>query len=66
MPIQKYGMAVVMTKTGGRMLSASRRAARRATMPIPVPRMKARTVVTPTRPSVHGMASRTTWPTDSG
>ena len=34
-------------------------------MPIPVPRMKARTVVSPTRPRVHGIASSTMCPTDT-
>ena len=37
-----------------------------ATMPMPVPSMNARTVVTPTRPSVHGIACRMTWLTDFG
>ena len=31
-----------------------------------VPKMNARIVVTPTRPSVHGNADRITWLTDSG
>ena len=65
-PIQKYGIAVVITKTGGTTLS--RRLPRRqaATMPIPVPSTNARIVVMPTRPSVHGIASRMTRPTDAG
>jgi hypothetical protein len=65
-PTQKYGMAEVITKTGGMMLSSRLPRRQAVTMPSPVPRAKARIVVTPTRPSVHGIAPRTTWLTGSG
>ena len=52
----------MITKTGGRMLSSRPPRRQAPTMPMPVPRMNASTVVTPTRPSVHGIASSTTWP----
>ena len=54
-PTQKYGIAVVNTSSGGRVLS--RRLPRRhaAMAPTPVPTANARTVVVPTSPTVHQM-----------
>ncbi len=66
MPTQKYGTAEVMTNTGGRMLSSRPPRRQADTMPSPVPRTKARTVVTPTRPSVHQIAPPITEVTDAG
>ena len=56
MPTQKNGIAVVKTNSGGN--APSRRLPRRqaAMAPIAVPMMKARIVLMPTRPSVHGSA----------
>ena len=65
-PIQKYGIADVITKTGGAMLSSRPPRRQAARIPIPVPRTKARIVVMPTSPSVHGIAWRTTRATDCG
>ena len=64
--IQKYGKAEVITKIGGKKLSKRPPRRHALTVPINVPRTNARTVVTPTRPSVHGRALSTTWVTDSG
>ena len=58
MPIQKNGMAEVITNTGGSTLSSRPPRRQAATMPIPVPRMNARIVVMPTRPSVQGRSRR--------
>ena len=55
-----------MTKTGGTMLSSQLPRRQRRDDPDPVPSTNARMVATPTSPSVHGMASSTTWETDSG
>ncbi len=55
-PIQKNGIAEVITNTGGRMLSSQLPRRHAPTMPMPVPSRNARMVVTPTRPSVHGSA----------
>ena len=65
-PTQKYGIAEVMTSSGGAMLSVSPPRRQAARMPIPVPSANARIVVTPTRPSVQKIAERTTWLTGSG
>ena len=45
-----------MMKIGGSALSSQEPRRQALTRPISVPRMKARTVVTPTSPSVHGSA----------
>ena len=66
MPIQKYGMAEVITKVGGTMLSSLLPRRQADTMPRPVPSKKARTVVTPTRPKVHQIALPMTEVTDAG
>ena len=55
----------MITKTGGMMLSSRPPRRQALTMPMPVPRTNASTVVTPTRPSVHGIASSTIRPTDA-
>ena len=57
---------MVITKTGGTMLSSWPPRRQAATIPMPVPSTNARIVVMPTRPSVHGIASRMTRPTDCG
>ena len=56
MPTQKYGSADVTTKTGGRTLSSAPPRRHPATVPMRVPKMNARIVVTPTRPNVHHTA----------
>ena len=66
MAIQKYGIAEVITNTGGTMLSSFPPRRQAETMPRPVPRMKARTVVMPTRPTVHQIALPMTDVTDAG
>ena len=64
-PIQKYGITVMITNIGGMMLSSRPPRRQAPRMPMPVPRMNARTVVTPTRPSVQGIASSTIRPTEA-
>ena len=54
----------MITKIGGMRLSSRPPRRQAPRMPMPVPRMKARTVVTPTRPRVHGIASSTICPTE--
>ena len=66
MPTQKYGIAEVITSSGGAMLSISPPRRQAARMPIPVPSANARIVVTPTRPSVQKIAVPTTWLTGDG
>ena len=66
MPIQKYGIAEVITNTGGSTLSSRPPRRQADTMPRPVPSRKARTVTMPTRPSVHQIALPITEVTDSG
>jgi hypothetical protein len=66
MATQKYGIAEVITNTGGTMLSSFPPRRHAETMPSPVPRMKARTVVTPIRPSVHQIALPMTEVTEAG
>jgi hypothetical protein len=66
MPTQKYGIAEVITNTGDTTLSSRPPRRHADTMPSPVPRTKASTVVTPTRPTVHQIALPMTEVTDSG
>ena len=66
MATQKYGIAEVITNTGGTTLSSFPPRRQAETMPRPVPRMKARIVVMPTRPSVHQIALPMTDVTDAG
>src|SRR5271170_6491883 len=63
-PSQKYGITVMITNIGGMRLSSRPPRRQAPTIPIPVPRMNASTVVTPTRPRVHGIASSTMCPTE--
>src|SRR5262249_49723010 len=56
---QKYGNADVTTNTDGKTESSLPPRRQPATMPTNDPSTNASTVVTPTRPSVHGSA----WPT---
>jgi hypothetical protein len=65
-PTQKYGIAEVITSSGGAMLSVSPPCRQAERMPIPVPSVNARIVVTPTRPSVQNTAVPTTWLTGEG
>ncbi len=66
MATQKYGIADVITNTGGTTLSSVPPRRQAETMPRPVPRRNARIVVTPTRPSVHQIALPMTDVTDAG
>ena len=65
-PTKKYGKADTITKTGGKMLSNLPPHAQAPIIPMNVPNANAITVATPTRPSVHGSAPSTTWPTGFG
>ncbi len=66
MAIQKYGIAEVITNVGGTMLSSFEPRRQAETMPRPVPSRKARTVATPTKPSVHQMPLPMTEVTEAG
>ncbi len=63
-PTQKYGKAEVITKIGGKALSSQLPRIHPLSRPINVPRRKAMTVVTPTRPRVQGRAWKTMVLTD--
>ena len=65
-PTQKYGIALLMTSSGGATLSMTPPRRHALMTPTPVPRMNARMVTTPNRPRVHGIAARTTCPTGEG
>src|SRR6266550_5359027 len=63
---QKYGNAEVMMKIGGSIPSSAPPRRQADTRPMNVPAMKARMVVMPTSPSVHGSACSTWCATVSG